>query len=62
MTDVSSSPQPSRVRKIKEYDDPHYHDEEPEIPADDRQRRPGTNAEARKQAMRKLASRKRSHD
>jgi hypothetical protein len=61
MTNISTLLPHDRVHQ-KEYDDPHYHDEELEIPVDDRQRVPGTNAEVRKQALSKLANRRPSSE
>jgi hypothetical protein len=61
MTSISPSLPTDRVHQ-KEFDDPHYHDEDLEVPVDDRPPLPGTNAEVRKEALRKMASRQRASE
>jgi hypothetical protein len=36
MTDSSAESNVNRPHRIKEYDDPHYHDEEPDLAGEDR--------------------------
>jgi hypothetical protein len=41
MNDSPPNPEPDRPRTHTEYEDPHFHDEEPEIQHDEAGRRPG---------------------
>jgi hypothetical protein len=48
MSDSPPNPEPARPRSHTEYEDPHFHDEEPEIQQDDTGRRPGPPSAKRK--------------
>ena len=48
MSDSLPSPEPARPRAHQEYEDPHFHDEEPEIHHDDTDRRTGQPPSRRK--------------
>lgn len=61
MSEPTSTPEQPRPRRHQEYEDPHYHDEEPEIVNDEQPTRP-TPTEARRKVLRKLNTRKRFED
>jgi hypothetical protein len=48
MNDSPPNPEPARPRAHTEYEDPHFHDEEPEIQHDETGRRPGQPPARRK--------------
>jgi hypothetical protein len=55
MSDSPQTPQPPNQRLNKEYEDPHYHDEDEAAPLDDEENRrggPGKSAARRKSVYR----------
>ena len=62
MTDTSPSPDNARIREVREFDDPHYHDEDDEISNEEKPRKPSTTATNRKEITRWLSPRRRYED
>ncbi len=58
MTDTSTPTRDPRPRHAEEFDDPHYHDDDEEVQTEEERRR-RANADARRQALRRLAARER---
>ena len=58
MQDPVETPKEPKPRPQREYDDPHFHDEEELVPADDVEHR-GTRPPARRKTVRRLPPRRR---
>jgi hypothetical protein len=63
---MADAPQDSQEEFAKtrehEYQDPHYHDEDPEITDDELARRAGKSPTAKKKTMRKLPPQRRHYE